>query len=139
MIHFKNLNHSQGFTFIEVALAVLMLGIMLTAALGLQQSSFTSILKYSERLQHILLLKNVLFDAAFARAQNQGYDHLEKKEDETSLHYATKKISENSSLRTFENVFIETAQTTWAGVLRTTTESLIHFVFKPAKKEKEKA
>ena len=61
MTHFKSRNVCQGFTFVEVALAVLILGIMLTAALGLQHSSFASIIKYSERLQHILLLKNLFY------------------------------------------------------------------------------
>lgn len=142
MTHFKSHNHCQGFTFIEIALAVLILGIMLTAALGLQHSSFASIIRYSERLQHILLLKNVLFDAAFARAQQQGYERLEKKasgEDTTSLKYSAKKVAQNSSVHSFENILAETAQAAWAGPLRTNKETLISFVYKPEKKEKEKS
>jgi prepilin-type N-terminal cleavage/methylation domain-containing protein len=142
MKHFKSRNDCQGFTFVEVALAVLMLGIMLTAALGLQQSSFASIIRYSERFQHILLLKNILFDAAFARAQQQGYDHLEKKASEdnkTSFRYGIKKVAQNSSLHSFENILCQTAEATWAGPLRTNKETLISFVYKPEKKEKEKS
>ena len=115
---------------------------MLTAALGLQHSSFASIIKYSERLQHILLLKNVLFDAAFARAQQQGYDRLEKKASEdnkTSLRYGTKKVAQNSSLHSFENIVAEHAEATWLGPLRTNKETLISFLYKPEQKEKEKS
>lgn len=142
MTHFKNHNNGDGFTFIEVVLAVLMLGIMLTAALGLQNSSFTTIVKYSERLRTVLLLKNALFDAAYARAQNKGYAHDEKKVTDTverTVRYSTQKISEKSSLHAFADVVIEKAEATWSGVIRQNTETLTTFLYKPEKKEKEKA
>lgn len=141
MIHFKDHN-GDGFTFIEITLAVLMLGIMLTAALGLQNSSFTSIVKYSERLRSVLLLKNVLFDAAYARAQNKGYAQEEKKVTEpieTSLHYSTQKVPQNSSLAPFADIVIEKAQATWSGVIRQNQETLITFLYQPPKKEETKA
>jgi len=142
MIHFKDHNNADGFTFIEVVLAVLMMGIMLTAALGLQNSSFTSIVKYSERLRSILLLKNVLFDAAYARAQNKGYAQDEKKITdtiETTLRYSTQKVPQNSALHTFDNIVIEKAEATWSGVVRNNKETLITFLYQPPTKEKEKA
>lgn len=142
MTHFKSRNVCQGFTFVEIALAVLILGIMLTAALGLQHSSFASIIKYSERLQNILLLKNVLFDAAFARTQQQGYDRLEKKvggDNQTTIRYSIKKVDQTSSLHTFENIVAEHAEATWLGPLRTNKETLISFLYKPEEKEKEKS
>lgn len=138
MIHFKNLNTGDGFTFIEVTLAVLMLGIMLTAALGLQNSSFTSIVKYSERLRSVLLLKTVLFDAAYARAQNKGYAQDEKKVSEPieiSLRYSTQKASQNSSLASFTDIIIEKAEASWSGVIRQNNESLITFLYQPKKEE----
>ncbi len=142
MIHFKNLNNGDGFTFIEVSLAVLMLGIMLTAALGLQNSSFTTIVKYSERLRSVLMLKNVLFDAAYARAQNKGYAQEEKKVTEpieTSLRYSAQKVPQNSSLASFADIFIEKADATWSGVIRQNKETLITFLYQPPKKEETKA
>jgi Tfp pilus assembly protein PilV len=142
MIHFKNHNNGDGFTFIEIVLAVLMLGIMLTSALGLQNSSFTSIVKYSERLRAVLLLKNVLFDASYARAQNKGYAQEEKKVSEiieTTLRYSTQKVPQNSALAPFADVIIEKAEATWSGILQENKETLITFLYQPEKKEKEKA
>ena len=141
MKHFKNHNISSGFSFVEVALAVLVLGIMLTAALALQNSSFTSILRYSEKLTRVLLLKEVLFDASFARAQNKPYDKQEKKVTEpieTTLNYSIAPVNKNSPLKNFSTILIEKAEASWAGITRQNKETMITFVYKPEKSEKEK-
>lgn len=141
MKHFKNHNPSSGFSFVEVALAVLVLGIMLTAALALQNSSFTSILKYSEKFTRVVLLKELLFDAAVARAQNKPYEHQEKKVTEpieTTLKYSIAPVHKNSSLKNFSTILVEKAEASWAGITQKNKETMISFIYKPEKNEKEK-
>lgn len=143
MIHFKNLkNSSPGFSFMEIIIAVLMLGMLMTAIFTLQNTTFRSVVDFSARLAHIFSLKNKLVTASRDRAQQtesqtKPLDELTK--ESTKIIYTLEKVNEKSALKKFENVMIEKAVAQWQEGTKKYQEILISFFYKvPEKKESGK-
>lgn len=125
----------------EVMIAIIMMGMLLTAILTLQNTTFNSVVDYSERLRYIFSLRNRLVTAALDRAEQKE----EKKEqpqaqEGVKISYALKKINEKSVLfNKFENCFIEKADAQWQEGRKKRQETMITFLYKaPEKKEDEK-
>jgi type II secretory pathway pseudopilin PulG len=142
MIHSKNLKNSlPGFSFMEVMIAIIMLGMLLTAILNLQNTSFNSVVDYSARLRYIFSLRNRLVTAALERAEQKEEKSEQPKaaENGVKISYALKKINEKSVLKKFENCFIEKADAQWQEGRKKRQETMITFLYKaPEKKENEK-
>lgn len=158
MIHFRNpklinfinrfprklgitLASVSGFSLIEIMIAIIMLGMLMTAILNLQNSSFGSIISSSSKLTHILDLRNSFVTAAFGRAQEREQENTKKisaPEPTPETAFSTDAINEQSSLKKFSNTFIEKAQTQWRKGIITLQEKMITFLYKkPEKKEQE--
>lgn len=144
MIHFKNLNDkSAGFSIMEVMIATLMLGLLMTAILSLQNVTFASITDYSARLDHVFALKNKLVTAALNRAKQEESDKPQesagRQSDNVEERYTLEKINEQSALKSFDNCFIEKVVAQWNEGKITRKETMITFLYKvPEKKDKEK-
>lgn len=125
----------------EVMIAVVMLGMLLTAILSLQNTTFNSVVDYSARLRHIFSLRNRLVVAAQERVEQKEEKKVQpaQQENEVKFSYALQKINEKSVLKKFESCFIEKADAQWQEGRKKKHETLITFLYKaPEKKENEK-
>jgi Tfp pilus assembly protein PilV len=128
--------HDQGFTFTEVALAVFMVGMLLTAIIGLQMTVFQGFATTSSRLQRIFLLKKKLSEMYQERI-NKTWKATEKeqlqeiKDPATTINYSVKKPSKESALNTFKNVHIEYVQAQWEDIGFKQKEMIINIIYYP--------
>ena len=125
-------------TFIEVILAVAIIGSVLTALFSLQTGIFSAIFNDYSRISRVFYLKNFFFDYdSFQKVQQEKNIKMDLKEPITKLTYETKKISEKSSLKKFENVSLFKATAKWRGLIRDQEESIVSFIYIKPKKKKE--
>jgi len=125
----------------EVMIAIIMLGMLMTAILTLQNSTFSSVIDFSARLRHIFSLRNRLVVAAQDRAEQkeEKEESAKVQVDEFKMSYALQKINEKSVLKKFESCFIEKVVGQWQEGRKKKQEVLITFLYKaPEKKENEK-
>lgn len=123
----------------EVMVAVLMLGMLMTAILSLQNVTFASVTDYSKRLDHIFLLKNRLVAAALQRAKQEETTTQKTVGSEKGIQYSLEKMNEKSALKKFKNCYLEKVTAQWKEGLTKKQETIITFLYKaPQKKENEK-
>jgi len=103
MIHFKNRNN--GFTFIEVVLAMGIVALLLTSLFTLQNTMFTNVINSHFKISRLYLIKNFLFDSgnlekstAALKKMGGKIEPIEKKLDEPqmTLKYQLVKPNEKS-------------------------------------------
>jgi Tfp pilus assembly protein PilV len=138
MKNFKNHNHTfSGMTFIEVVLAVFMLGSLLSSLLLLQSNVLKNVFQFSSRAERVLLMKDRLIKAALSREKKEKEEKKieEIKEPLTTINYELKKLSEDSSLKIFKNIVIEKVTAEWDYWGTKEKESMITFLYKPEKKK----
>ena len=137
MKHFKNLNAS-GFTFIEVMFAVMMVGTLLSAVFTLQNTSFNSIVSFSNRLRRVFMLRNWLGENRIVKAKGKKEATSKKIDDpETKMSIKTEIISKKSSLNNIKNVMVQNISAEWQGGIQKQKESLVSLFFKPPEKKKK--
>lgn len=78
-------NVRNGFSLIEVTMALAIIGILLTSTYSLQQASIKASTESDQSFSRILLLKNTLYDPAIVR---ENHDQ-EIKKSQTSAHPPT--------------------------------------------------
>lgn len=125
----------DGFTFIEVVIALAVIAIALTSIFALQQASMQSTYDATNKLRRILLLKNVLYDPAIVRDKHDKELESEKKikEPATTIIIKREKVT-SERLKNYELERI-TAKASWFAFWGTQDESLVIFRFKLPKKE----
>lgn len=136
MICSKNLN--SGFTFVEVMLALVMLGTLLAAALGLGQNTLVFVNDYSSRLARILLLKETLFDITFAKLQKKPFKKKETQREDlpTKLSFRELPISQQSSLKEFkDHISLYQVKAEWNTLSGTLQETMVALFVKENKKK----
>lgn len=129
--------NKSGFTLIEVLLAMAIIGLVLTPIFSIQLSVLRSNSKASQTLARIFLGKQFLVENEFSLKADEQEKRIEKKIDRppTTLIYQLGKIPENSALKKFKNVLLETVTMQWVdrqGKKR--QEKLVTFVHKPETK-----
>ncbi len=140
MNHLAKHKMSVGFTLIEVALALLIVGMLLTSLFVLQNNITQGVTGYSQRLDRIILLKRRLMQAVFDRAQSGLPKPNEKKQQEikdpeTTLVYEIKSPSKGSSLSAFPSIAIEKVTARWKEWFGDRSETMIRFLYLPEKKK----
>ena len=124
----------DGFSFIEVVIALAVIAIALTSIFALQQASMQSTYDATNKLRRILLLKNVLYDPAIVRDQHDKELGEKKfKEPATTIIVKREKVT-SERLKNYELERI-TAKASWFAFWGTQDESLVTFQFKLPKKE----
>ncbi|OQA36458.1 MAG: hypothetical protein BWY54_00020 [Candidatus Dependentiae bacterium ADurb.Bin331] len=129
-----------GFTLIEVALALMIVGMLLTSLFALQNNITQGVTGYSQRLDRIFLMKRRLMQAVFDRAESGAPKPNEKKQQEikdpeTSLTSEIKSPSKGSSLTLFPSVVIEKVTARWKEWFGNRSETMITFLYLPEKKK----
>lgn len=131
----------SGFTFVEIMLAMFMVGFLLTSLLGLQETVFSGVVKYASRFERLFLLKDQLFAAALARAKdpsvkNDKKEPVEKENPPTTLTYTEKKPAKQSAISKYANITVQKAQASWQIFTGEYKQVLISYIFAPDRKTK---
>lgn len=134
MMNFKNLNE-DGMTFIEVVLAVFILGSLLSSMLLLQSNVLKNVFEFSSRSERMLFMKDRFVKAALAREKKEKEDikPQEIEEPKTTIRYEQKKPSKDSSLKNLNDIIIEKVTAEWDRWGTKEKETMINFLYKPEK------
>jgi Tfp pilus assembly protein PilV len=134
-------NHEQiGMSFIEVIVALFVMGTMLSSLLLMQGTIFSGLVTESSLLGRVFLLEDYLSRRAFAREKNEKEAFKSPKmekinQPETTIAYTLKKPSKESSLKGLEQLMIEHCSAAWNELAQKQKESMITFLFKPEKQQ----
>lgn len=137
MRNFKNHNLVSGQTLIEALIALGILGLITTSVLVLQQSGFNVAMRSSNRLFIVIAMRNMLVDAASARAMKSNTPKkitLQHPRD-VELVYEDKKINPKSSLKDFKFLQLERVNASWHDGAAKQQDTMIALFFKPPESE----
>lgn len=135
MIVFKN---KDGFTLTEVLLAVAVVGLTLTPIYLSQSTAMRQSAVYSRLLARVFAAKKVLLESEFALPEPLQPTQVAKKIDNppTTFTYQLKKLPEQSSLKKFKNIWVESVS--WPDERNAKRQNrLVTFIFKPEQKKNE--
>lgn len=139
MIHCRNHN-KDGFTFIELILAVTMIGICITAIFTLQTSLLTSVAERADAIRRILYTKNLLYDYMLDLNPQTIAQPQTKKVEDPSMQVVlqAKPMPERSKLRQFQHIYILTGNASWQRNAISYDQTLVTFAFVPPPPKEEK-
>lgn len=127
-----------GFTFIEVIIAITIVGLILTSLFGLQTTMFKNIINGHFRTSRLFFLKNFLLDEDNLKKAKKEKKVIERDltDPKMKMKYELKKVDEKSNLvKNFKNVSLIKVTGTWQGLRAQQEESFIRLVYiKPEKK-----
>jgi prepilin-type N-terminal cleavage/methylation domain-containing protein len=137
MIHSKN----NGFTLIEVLLAMALVGVVLTPIYSLQNSIFNQVLKMANAVDRMFVAYDFFLDV-----QNEADEKDQKKitrkidDPSTELIYEIQDVSKDSVLqKDFNNLYIEKITWDWQDGNKKRSNQFINVLFEPpAPKKQEK-
>src|SRR5262249_35030348 len=112
MIVFKN---NSGFTLVEVLLAMAIIGLVLTPIFAIQLGVMRANARASQALSRIFLAKQFLVESEFQLKPEDQEKRIEKKIEKPAmtLIYELKRIPENSALKKFKNILIQSVLMQW--------------------------
>jgi prepilin-type N-terminal cleavage/methylation domain-containing protein len=135
MIHSKNHN---GFTLIEVLLALSLMAMILTPILISQNTIMSSVSYFANSLQRIMLAKNYLVSAHKNALQDKTTGPRTIENPATTLTYAKERTT-GSMAKQYKDVYRETILIEWTEDTNKRQDTLVSFIFKPEKKTEQKA
>jgi prepilin-type N-terminal cleavage/methylation domain-containing protein len=136
MIHIKNHNKSFGFSFIEIVIAIAIIGILLTALFNLQNTVFNSASREHSRMMRIFNIKNLFFNNEINQKIVKEKQIKQNIEDpQTLLTYQALKPSDKSALKRFNGISILKATGTWQLFNNDFDEIMVSLLFTPDKKK----
>lgn len=135
MIHSKNNN---GFTLIEVLLALSLMAMILTPILISQSSIMFSVGYFTGRFQRITLAKNYLVRAHKNALEDKKTQPSSIDDPPTTLTYKQDKAS-GPIAKKFKDIRRETVSIEWTEGNNKRQDVLVSFVFKPEKKTEPKS
>lgn len=129
-MHSRN---KSGFTLIEVLLALAIIGIVLTPIFLIQSAVLRRTSAGAQQFSRIIQAKDFLVDQQFENMQETQASTAERKitNPPTTLAFSSKKIPENSALKKFKHIMIDSVTMQWTEQNKKRQEKLITFSFKP--------
>ena len=134
MIHSKSNN---GFTLIEVLLALSLMAMILTPILISENSIMLSVGNFRGRLDRITMAKNYLVHAHKNALEDKKTGPMTVEDPQTTLTYKQSKAS-GPTAKVFKDIYRETVTIEWTEGNDKRRDVLVSFVFKPAKKTEQK-
>jgi prepilin-type N-terminal cleavage/methylation domain-containing protein len=134
---FAHSSNRQGFTLIEVLLAMAIMALVLTPIFVTQGTLLQSVSKVSRKMARIFFEKQFLFDTAFKTQLQEQKDTplitIEKNfnDPEVFLTYEVLPIPKNSKLVNFADVYIERVKSRLQQDNKNQQIDLVTFAFKP--------
>jgi len=136
MIHFKNHN---GFTLIEVILALAITGLVLTPVFIIYTTILQRVTKASKQLNMILYCKELLGQARQKQEPDAQEFKLEKpvaEFDATVKYELNKSIDQKSALASLPGLHREVVTIDWTDLGEKQQERLVTFVYKKPEQKK---
>lgn len=129
-MHFRN---KPGFTLIEVLLALAIIGMVLTPIFLIQQMVLRRSSAGANLFSRIIQAKDFLIDQQFENMQETQASTAERKitNPPTTLTFSSKKIPENSALKKFKHIMVDSVTMQWTEQNKKRQETLVTFSFKP--------
>ena len=134
MIHSKS---NDGFTLIEVLLALSLMAMILTPILISQSSIMFQIGMFRERFRRVSIAKNYLAHAHKNALEDKKTVPLTVDDPPTTLTYRQDKAS-GTITKIFKDVYRETVRIEWTEGTNKRQDVLVSFVFEPEKKTEQK-
>lgn len=134
---FKN---KSGFTLIEVLLALAIIGLVLSPIFVIQSSVLRSSSKAAALFTRLLIAKDFLIDQQFEHADSDEPVTIDRKitTPVTNLVFSSKSIPDNSSLKKFKQVMIDSVVFEWKDARgKKQQHKLATFSFKPEQEKKQ--
>lgn len=136
MTHYKG---PDGFSFMEIILAMAILGIVLTGLFSLQSGVFTAATREHSIISRIFFIKNMFFDTELNKKLVKEKNVTKNLADPvTKLTYQASKPNDKSSLKRFENINLLKAKGSWT-LFRDYDETLVTVVFRKPESSEQKA
>lgn len=132
-----NFKNSDGFTLIEVLLALSIMVMVLTPILISQNTIMSSISSFSTRLARIMRAKNFLVQAHRNALEDKKTGQETIQDPVTTLIYKQDKAS-GAIANKFKDIYRETVQIEWTDDNNKRQDVLVSFVFKPEKNTEQK-
>lgn len=125
-----------GLTLIETVIAILIIGISVTALLGLQGALSRGVFASHMMVDRLMLIKNMFIKADKDKLYDKDKSYQEQIDyPPTKLTYNVQQVSNKPIFKNFPNVIIERVEAEWPGILnRQSKELLVMFRFKPKAK-----
>ncbi len=137
MIHFKN--HKNGFTLIEVVLAMAIAALVFTPIFIMLSTVIQRVDRSSRAFNYILLCKNLLYVARQKQdpdAQTFLIDKTEIDFDATLTYSLEKGVDQKSSLASLQGLHKELVKVSWTEQDKKKQEQLVTFVYKKLEQKK---
>lgn len=136
-----NFNARQGFSILEVIIAMGIVASVVTLLLMMQSSLLQRTKALSDRVERMLLLRPFLQESRQKTAHNKQEASYEKEVSalQTKLMYRRTRPPENSVLHTAKHVYLETVLASWQSGGTVLTESLVTTTYIPPTLNKEKS
>lgn len=134
-MHSKNNN---GFTLIEVLLALMIMGLVFGSVYVSQGSAIRVIKSYSVRLRRVLAAKDFLIEMTTGQEDEKTQQEKQFKDDvpPTRLMFTQEPVK-SSALKDFNDMVVQKVKAEWLDGSIKNTEELITFAFKPKKEKQE--
>ncbi|MEX0848691.1 MAG: prepilin-type N-terminal cleavage/methylation domain-containing protein [Candidatus Dependentiae bacterium] len=140
MIHSK----SNGFTLIEVLLAMTLVGVVLTPIYSLQNTVFTRVLKMVNAVERMFVAYDFFLDEENVLRQNRKKKKEQKKitkkidDPSTELIYEVQDVPKDSALqKNFNNLYIEKTTWDWQEGNKKRSDQFINILFEPPMPKKQ--
>ena len=134
MIHSKN---NDGFTLIEVLLAMSLMAMVLTPIFISQNTIMFSVGIFRDRFERITQAKNYLARAHKNALEDKKTGPSTIEDPQTTLTYTQSKAS-GATAKQFKDIYRETVKIEWTEGTNKRQDMLVCFVFKPEKKTEQK-
>jgi prepilin-type N-terminal cleavage/methylation domain-containing protein len=137
MIHSKN--HKNGFTLVEVVLAMSIAALVLTPVFIMLSTIIQRVDRSSKAFNYILLCSNLLYQARQQQepdAQTFSLDKAEIDFDATLTYSLEKGVDQKSSLASLQGLHKELVKVSWTEQDKKKQEQLITFVYKKPEQKK---
>ena len=137
MIHSNNRKVQSGFVILEVLIAIIIVGMVITPVFLLQRNVMRSLYFISARARMLFPLQNELneqLEKAYNREEEDVTENKDMKIPAGKLTYKMRKVTQTSELKNIPDLYFTEAQMVLKAGDR---ESMVLFAYKPERKKKK--
>lgn len=128
----------KAFSLIEATIAIAIVGIVLVAAFGLQQTVLLTSFDRANLLRQVVLIKNALYDSEFLRGLSDGKDKIEQRDKNLQTTVVVERIQGGSKIFADKQLEQFIAKSRWDTAFGIQEESLLLVRFKVPESKEQK-
>lgn len=138
MNHFKTPQNQAGFMLVEVVIAVVILGVAITALVDFQSNMLNKVWRAGSYCEQVIKLRNIFYDADNKEmlTGDTRQMQIKKTTDFSQAKYEVVPVSRSSSLHSrFPDIYLAKCSGSWLGLGLQLDEELVRFMHILPKKE----